>query len=112
MSDIVQKLWGFCHALRHDGVDYGDYMSLCRVRTRTNRWRQVSYAYSRPPKWLMPRFSRSKLTHSVRGFGVGSGRKWRWMLRRGLPENHNVGQDAARGALPNSKTRVQSTGEE
>ena len=24
MSDIVQKLWGFCHTLRHDGVDYGD----------------------------------------------------------------------------------------
>ena len=21
MSDIVQKLWGFCHTLRHDGVD-------------------------------------------------------------------------------------------
>jgi len=27
VSDIVQKLWGFCHTLRHDGVDYGDYMS-------------------------------------------------------------------------------------
>ena len=26
MSDIVQKLWGFCHMLRHDGVDYGDYI--------------------------------------------------------------------------------------
>ena len=25
MSDIVQKLWGFCHTLGHDGVDYGDY---------------------------------------------------------------------------------------
>src|SRR5207237_936288 len=24
--DIVQKLWGFCHTLRHDGVDYGDYI--------------------------------------------------------------------------------------
>jgi hypothetical protein len=23
MSDIVQKLWGFCHTLRHDGIDYG-----------------------------------------------------------------------------------------
>src|SRR5207249_1028270 len=21
-----QKLWGFCHTLRHDGVDYGDYI--------------------------------------------------------------------------------------
>ena len=26
MSDIVQVLWGFCHTLRHDGVDYGDYL--------------------------------------------------------------------------------------
>src|SRR3954465_5879147 len=26
MFDVVQKLWGFCHVLRHDGVDYGDYI--------------------------------------------------------------------------------------
>jgi type I restriction enzyme M protein len=26
MSDVVAKLWGFCHTLRHDGVDYGDYI--------------------------------------------------------------------------------------
>src|SRR5690348_185726 len=26
MIDVVQKLWGFCHTLRHDGVDYGDYI--------------------------------------------------------------------------------------
>jgi type I restriction enzyme M protein len=26
MSDIVQKLWGFCHTLRHDDIDYGDYI--------------------------------------------------------------------------------------
>ncbi len=26
MSDVVQKLWGFCHTLRHDGIDYGDYI--------------------------------------------------------------------------------------
>ena len=26
MSDIVHKLWGFCHTLRHDGIDYGDYI--------------------------------------------------------------------------------------
>src|SRR3989475_6522998 len=25
MSDIVQKLWGFCHTLRHGGIDYGGY---------------------------------------------------------------------------------------
>ncbi len=26
MSDIVQELWGFCHTLRHDGVNYDDYI--------------------------------------------------------------------------------------
>lgn len=24
--DVVGKLWGFCHTLRHDGVNYGDYI--------------------------------------------------------------------------------------
>lgn len=24
--DLVNKLWGFCHTLRHDGIDYGDYI--------------------------------------------------------------------------------------
>lgn len=24
--DIVSKLWGFCHTLRHDGINYGDYI--------------------------------------------------------------------------------------
>jgi type I restriction enzyme M protein len=26
MADIVNKYWGFCHTLRHDGIDYGDYI--------------------------------------------------------------------------------------
>jgi type I restriction enzyme M protein len=26
MTDVVNKLWGFCHVLRHDGIDYGDYI--------------------------------------------------------------------------------------
>lgn len=26
MSDVVGKLWGFCHTLRHDGIDYSDYI--------------------------------------------------------------------------------------
>src|SRR5690349_14678130 len=26
MSDIVNKLWGFCNTLRHDGINYGDYI--------------------------------------------------------------------------------------
>ena len=26
MTDVVQRLWGFAHNLRHDGVDYGDFI--------------------------------------------------------------------------------------
>jgi len=26
MSDVDQKLWGFCHTLRHDGIGYGEYI--------------------------------------------------------------------------------------
>lgn len=26
MTDVVAKIWGFCHTLRHDGIDYGDYI--------------------------------------------------------------------------------------
>ncbi len=25
-TDVVQKLWGFCNTLRHDGINYGDYI--------------------------------------------------------------------------------------
>jgi len=26
MTDIVGKFRGFCYTLRHDGIDYGDYI--------------------------------------------------------------------------------------
>jgi len=26
MTDIFGKLWEFCQTLRHDGIDYGDYI--------------------------------------------------------------------------------------
>ena len=26
MTDVVARLWGFAHPLRHDGVDYGDFI--------------------------------------------------------------------------------------
>ena len=26
MADIVGKLWGFCHTLQHDRIDYGYYI--------------------------------------------------------------------------------------
>ena len=25
-ADIVNKLWGYCHILKHDGIDYSDYI--------------------------------------------------------------------------------------
>jgi type I restriction enzyme M protein len=25
-TDVIQKLWGFCNTLRHDGINYGDYI--------------------------------------------------------------------------------------
>jgi len=44
MSDVVQKLWGFCHTLRHDGIDYGDYEpdSALPARISTESTRQQS----------------------------------------------------------------------
>ena len=27
MPDVAALLWNYCHTLRHDGIDYGDYMS-------------------------------------------------------------------------------------
>jgi type I restriction enzyme M protein len=26
VTDVAATLWGFCHTLRHDGIDYGDYI--------------------------------------------------------------------------------------
>src|ERR1700733_3588056 len=26
MTDVVSRLWAFAHPLRHDGVDYGDFI--------------------------------------------------------------------------------------
>ena len=34
MTDIVGKLWGFCHTLRHDGIDYGDYIKRLPAPSR------------------------------------------------------------------------------
>ena len=65
MTDIVQKLWGFCHTLRHDGVDYGDYIEqltyllflkmaderdidLSRMKMRTEKNREIEVDCSWP----------------------------------------------------------------
>lgn len=49
MTDIVQKLWGFCHTLRHDGIDYGDYIEqltyLLFLKMADERGAEVPDAY-------------------------------------------------------------------
>jgi type I restriction enzyme M protein len=49
MSDIVGKLWGFCHTLRHDGVDYGDYIEqltyLLFLKMADEKAREVPKGY-------------------------------------------------------------------
>ncbi len=49
MSDVVNKLWGFCHTLRHDGVDYGDYIEqltyLLFLKMADEREVHISNAY-------------------------------------------------------------------
>jgi hypothetical protein len=38
MSEVVQKLWGFCHVLRHDGIDYIKHITyLLFIKTADER---------------------------------------------------------------------------
>src|ERR1700688_3343364 len=65
MTDVVQQLWGFCHTLRHDGIDYGDYIEqltyllfikmaderkidLSRMKMRTEKNREIQVDCSWP----------------------------------------------------------------
>ena len=52
MSDVVQKLWGFCHTLRHDGIDYGDYIEqltcLLFLKMAEEKGADIPKAYSWP----------------------------------------------------------------
>ncbi len=52
MSGVVQKLWGFCHTLRHDGIDYGDYIEqltfLLFLKMAEEKKADVPKAYSWP----------------------------------------------------------------
>ncbi len=52
MNNIGQKLWSFCHILRHDGVDYGDYIEqltfLLFLKMADERGLAVSENYSWP----------------------------------------------------------------
>jgi type I restriction enzyme S subunit len=40
MTDIVGKLCGFCHTLRHDGIDYGDYI-FCPIEAQLEVVRRI-----------------------------------------------------------------------
>lgn len=52
MNNVGQKLWSFCHILRHDGVDYGDYIEqltfLLFLKMADERGLTVSHEYSWP----------------------------------------------------------------
>ncbi len=52
MTDIVGKLWGFCHTLRHDGIDYGDYIEqltyLLFLKMIEEKGAEIPSAYSWP----------------------------------------------------------------
>ncbi len=52
MSDVVGKLWGFCHTLRHDGVDYGDYIEqltyLLFLKMAEEKGAEIPKEYSWP----------------------------------------------------------------
>src|SRR5713226_4766443 len=54
MSDIVAKLWGFCHTLRHDGIDYGDYIEqityLLFLKMADERGIDLSRIAQEPPR--------------------------------------------------------------
>jgi hypothetical protein len=58
MSDVAQKVWGFCHTRRHDDVDYYDYIEQLSyllffkmINTpgtlytdlRSGRWRSLAF---------------------------------------------------------------------
>jgi type I restriction enzyme M protein len=78
MTDIVGKLWGFCHTLRHDGVDYGDYIEqltyLLFLKMIEEKGAEIPQQYS----WAILREkSGTELTDhyqaALRGFGEQPG---------------------------------------
>jgi len=78
MSDVVNKLWGFCHTLRHDGIDYGDYIEqiayLLILKMAEERGAEIPKEYA----WSVLREkSGTELTDfyadTLRGLGKQSG---------------------------------------
>jgi type I restriction enzyme M protein len=78
MSDIVGKLWGFCHTLRHDGIDYGDYIEqltyLLFLKMAEEKGANIPKEYSWP---VLREKSGTELTEfyvdALRGLGKQKG---------------------------------------
>lgn len=78
MSDIVGKLWGFCHTLRHDGIDYGDYIEqltyLLFLKMAEEKGASIPKEYSWP---VLREKSGTELTEfyvdALRGLGKQKG---------------------------------------
>lgn len=78
MSDVVNKLWGFCHTLRHEGIDYGDYIEqityLLFLKMADERGAEIPKEYT----WgVLREKSGTQLTDfytdALRGLGKQSG---------------------------------------
>jgi len=78
MSDVVGKLWGFCHTLRHDGIDYGDYIEqltyLLFLKMAEEKGAKIPKEYSWP---VLREKSGTELTEfyvdALRGLGKQKG---------------------------------------
>ena len=53
-TDVVNKLWGFCHTLRHDGVDYGGWIPNFSVPAAFARFRATVHIPRRPHADTLP----------------------------------------------------------
>ena len=75
MTDIVGKLWGFCHTLRHDGIDYGDYIEqltyLLFLKMIEEKGAKIPADYS----WACPPGEIRHRTHrTLHGYAPGAGK--------------------------------------
>jgi len=76
MTDIVGKLWGFCHTLRHDGIDYGDYIEqltyLLFLKMIEEKGAEIPRQYSWP---ILREKSGTELTEHYQAILTGLGKQ-------------------------------------
>ena len=76
MTDIVGKLWGFCHTLRHDGIDYGDYIEqltyLLFLKMIEEKGAEIPQQYSWP---ILREKSGTELTEHYQAILTGLGKQ-------------------------------------